>query len=73
MNNSNVIFETEIDLKKLVIFILRKWKYLLLAVVLGAMLLGGFEILIGFQPGTDPVLVSANQNQISQIQGTQDT
>lgn len=73
MNNSNVIFETEIDLKKLVIFIFRKWKFLLLAVVLGAVLLGGFEVVIGFQPGTDPALVSANQNQISQIQGTQDT
>lgn len=73
MNDSNVIFETEIDLKKLVIFILRRWKFLLLAVVLGAVLLGGFEVVIGFQPGTDPALVSANQNQISQIQGTQDT
>lgn len=38
--NNTAEYENEINLKKLCIYILRKWKVLLIAFVVGALLLG---------------------------------
>ncbi len=42
--NNNLEYEYEIDLKDLCVSVLRKWRQIILAAVIGAVLLGGFRL-----------------------------
>lgn len=66
--NNTAEYENEIDLKKLCIYILRKWKVLLIAFVVGALLLGLLKAFSSPELVTDTALVEANQTKITEYQ-----
>ena len=66
--NNTAEYENEINLKKLCIYILRKWKVLLIAFVVGALLLGLLKAFSSPEPVTDTALVEANQTKITEYQ-----
>lgn len=66
--NNTAEYENEIDLKKLCIYILRKWKVLLIAFVVGALLLGLVKAFSSPELVTDTALVEANQTKITEYQ-----
>lgn len=66
--NNTAEYENEIDLKKLCIYILRKWKVLLIAFVVGALLLGLLKAFSSPELVTDTALVEANQAKITEYQ-----
>ena len=47
--NPNIIYEDEINLKDLVVYICRKWKIIIFVSVVLAMLLGGYKIFDGLK------------------------
>ena len=63
--NNTAEYENEIDLKKLCIYILRKWKVLLIAFVVGALLLGLLKAFSSPELVTDTALVETNQTKIT--------
>lgn len=65
--------ETEIDLKKLCIYILRKWKALLIALLAGAILLGTVKAFSAPELVTDAALVETNQARITELQSANST
>lgn len=66
--NNTAEYENEIDLKKLCIYILRKWKVLLIAFVVGALLLGLLKAFSSPELVTDTALVETNQTKITEYQ-----
>lgn len=66
--NNTAEYENEIDFKKLCIYILRKWKVLLIAFVVGALLLGLVKAFSSPELVTDTALVEANQTKITEYQ-----
>lgn len=58
MRNNNINYEEEIDLKKLCIFILRKWRKLLIAAAIGAVLLGAYRTVAWLTETPQPVLTA---------------
>lgn len=66
--NNTAEYENEIDLKKLCIYILRKWKVLLIAFVVGALLLGLLKAFSSPELVTDTALVETNQAKITEYQ-----
>ena len=66
--NNTAEYENEIDLKKLCIYILRKWKVLLIAFVVGALLLGLVKAFSSPELVTDTALVETNQTKITEYQ-----
>ena len=68
--NNTAEYENEIDfdLKKLCIYILRKWKVLLIAFVVGALLLGLVKAFSSPELVTDTALVEVNQTKITEYQ-----
>lgn len=66
--NNTAEYENEIDFKKLCIYILRKWKVLLIAFVVGALLLGLLKAFSSPELVTDTALVETNQTKITEYQ-----
>lgn len=59
--NQNNNYEQEIDLKDLMFAVLRKWRLILAAAILFAVLLGGFKVVKGFGQMRDEAYVAENQ------------
>lgn len=66
-------YEMEIDLKKLCIYILRRWKALLIALLVGAILLGAVKVFSAPELVTDAALVETNQARITELQSANST
>lgn len=66
-------YEAEIDLKKLCIYVLRKWKVLLIALLAGAALFGVVKTFSAPELVTDTALVEANQAKIGEYQAALST
>lgn len=65
MSYNNIQNEEVIDLKKLCFFILRKWRMLLIAAVIGAVLFGGYKTVSYLTAAPEPVLT---QEEIEETQ-----
>ncbi len=75
MNETMMPYEETIDLKDLCVYILRKWRALLLAVMVGAVAFGGYKAISGPVVTTNGVrvkeietLVAKNQTEITKLQ-----
>lgn len=62
MNNYEV-YEDTINLKDLFIYILRKWRFFVLGIILGAVILGGYKAIKKPQPVSEAVLLAAEEAQ----------
>lgn len=66
-------YEAEIDLKKLCIYVLRKWKVLLIVLLAGAALFGVVKAFSAPELVTDTALVETNQAKIGEYQAALST
>ena len=65
--------EDEIDLKALIIAVLRKWRILFVTAILFAVLLGGFKGLTGFLKLQDPEYVQEQTNAVNEEKAQYET
>ncbi|MCI8402406.1 MAG: hypothetical protein HFI38_10035 [Lachnospiraceae bacterium] len=84
MEYENMQYEETIDLKDLCIYILRRWKMLGIAVVIGAVAMGGYKAISTPEPSVNATLVDTNEALIktnrdkqkandAEIKGNKDT
>ncbi|MCD8130892.1 MAG: hypothetical protein LUE16_06380 [Lachnospiraceae bacterium] len=59
MGDNELEYEYEIDLKDLCVSVLKKWRFILLAAVAGAVLLGGLRVLINLTSAPELVMSSS--------------
>lgn len=73
MDEKNMRYETEIDLKKLCIYILRSWKSIIIALILGIIIFGGLKAISDPKLVEDSALIEENQTKIAEYQSAQST
>ena len=66
MGYENTQYEETIDLKDLCIYVLRKWRMILLVMLAGAALMGGYKALVVPAPVEDTALVTANTAKVTE-------
>ena len=73
MGYENTQYEETIDLKDLCIYVLRKWRVILIVMLAGAAVMGGYKALVVPAPTEDAALVTANTAKVTEHKTTIET
>lgn len=73
MGYENTQYEETIDLKDLCIYVLRKWRMILIVMLVGAAVMGGYKAVVVPAPTEDAAVVTANTAKITENKTAMET